>query len=303
MSYNNLKKKILIVGGTGFIGYNLIKLLKKKDFEITSISTKKPKKIRKHNKVKYLFLDISKYRYLNILKKDFDYVVNLSGYVDHSNKKLTYRSHFIGCKNLVNFFQQSKVKSFIQIGSSLEYGKLNSPQNEKKGLTPLSIYSKSKFLATKFLIKKFSINKFPSIILRGYQVYGPKQENNRLVSTVISNCLKNKKFDCSSGEQLRDFIYVDDFVRAIYKSLNNKRAIGKVINIGFGKPVKVKDLILFIKKKIKKGKPNFNKIKLRKDEAMILYPSIKRANTILNWKPLINLKEGLRRTILEYKKN
>ena len=229
-------------------------------------------------------------------------MVNLGGYVDHSNKKLTYKSHFIGCKNLVNFFEHSKIKSFVQIGSCLEYGKLKSPQYEKKGLTPLSIYSKSKILATNFLIKKHRISKFPSIILRGYQVYGPKQENNRLVSTVIFNCLKNKKFDCSSGKQLRDFIHVDDFVKAIYKSLNNKRAIGKIINIGFGKPIKVKDVILYIIKIIKRGKPNFNKIKLRRDETMILYPSIKRANTILNWKPRINLQAGLRRTILEYKK-
>ena len=298
-----MKKKILIVGGTGFIGYHLTKLLIKKKFEITSISTKKPKKIRKLNKVKYLFLDISKYRNLNILNKDFVHIVNLGGYVDHSNKKLTYSSHFIGCKNLVNFFETSKVKSFIQIGSSLEYGKLDSPQYENNGLTPLSIYSKSKLLATKLLLRKHRISKFPSIILRAYQVYGPRQENNRLVSNVITNCLKNKKFDCSSGEQSRDFIYVDDFVGAIYKSLNNKKAIGKIINIGYGKPIKVKDLILNINKIIKKGKPNFNKIKLRKDESIILYPSIKRATNILNWKPSINLEEGLRRTILDYKKN
>ena len=133
-------------------------------------------------------------------------------------------------------------------------------------------------------------------------MYGPRQENNRLVSTVIYNCLKNKKFDCSSGEQLRDFIHVDDFVKAIYKSLDNKKAIGKIINIGFGKPIKVKEIILYIKKLIKKGNPNFNKIKFRKDEAMILYPSIKRANIILSWKPRINLEEGLSRTISDYRK-
>ena len=96
---------------------------------------------------------------------------------------------------------------------------------------------------------------------------------------------------------------MQDVVNAIMKSLQNFKVKGEIINIGTGKPQKIKDIISFLVKRLKGGKPNFGKIKLRKDEAIISYPSIKRANTILNWKPVINLEEGLRRTILEYKKN
>lgn len=297
-----MNKKILVVGGTGFIGYHLIKFLKNKNFIITSVSTNKPKKIRKLDGINYLHFDISNYKKFKILEEKFDYVVNFGGYVDHSNKKLTYKSHFIGCKNLAKFFEKKKIKSFIQIGSSLEYGKLKSPQSEKKGFKPKSIYAKSKFLATQLLLRKYKQKKFPVIVLRGYQVYGPKQDDNRLISTVIINCIKNKEFNCSSGEQLRDFLYVDDFINAIYKSLNNKKAIGKIINIGYGKGIKVKKVILIIRKFLKKGFPKFNKIKLRKDEMMILYPSIKKASKILNWKPKINFIQGLKKTILDYKK-
>ena len=169
-------------------------------------------------------------------------------------------------------------------------------------MNPLSTYSRSKYLATKLLLKKYKQKKFPVIILRGYQIYGPKQDNNRLISSVIINCLKNKSFFCSPGHQLRDFLHVDDFVNAIYKSLKNKNAIGKVINIGYGKPFRVKDVILLINKIIKKGKPIFNKIKLRNDEIIILYPSIKKARKILNWRPRINFFEGLKKTITNYKK-
>lgn len=297
-----MDKKILVVGGTGFIGYHLIKFLKNKNFVITSVSTTKPKKIRKLDGIKYLYFDISNYKKFKLLEEKFDYVVNLGGYVDHSNKKLTYKSHFIGCKNLIKFFEKKKITSFIQIGSSLEYGKLKSPQLEKKGFKPNSIYAKSKFLATQLLLRKYKQKKFPVIILRGYQVYGPKQDDNRLISTVIINCIKNKKFNCSSGEQFRDFLHVDDFINAIYKSLDNKKAIGKIINIGYGKSIKVKKVILIINKFLKKGFPKFNKIKLRKDEMMILYPSIKRASKILKWKPKINFVNGLKNTISDYKK-
>lgn len=297
------KKKILVVGGTGFIGYHLIQYLKKKKFEIVSISTKKPKKIRKIKKIKYLLINISKKNQFNKIKNDFDYIINLGGYVDHSNKKLTYLSHYLGCVNLFNKFKNSNIKSFVQIGSSLEYGKIKSPQNERKAaLKTYSVYSKSKLLATNFLIKKYKSKKFPVIILRGYQVYGPRQDNNRLISSVITNCLKDSSFPCSSGNQYRDFIHVSDFVKSIYSALMNKNALGQIINIGSGKPIKVKKIILLIKKIIKKGKPQFGRISLRKDESQILFPSIKKANRLLNWKPKVKILIGLKQTINDYKR-
>jgi nucleoside-diphosphate-sugar epimerase len=85
------KKKILIVGGTGFIGYHLAKKCLKKNWQVTSISSRYPKKIRFLKKVKYVRCDITNKKLLKKSTNDtFDYVVNLGGYVDHSNKKTTF---------------------------------------------------------------------------------------------------------------------------------------------------------------------------------------------------------------------
>ena len=298
------KKKILIIGGTGFIGYHLAKKSLKKEWNVTSISTSRPKKIRYLNRVKYTICDITKKKSLeNKIKKPYDYVVNLGGYVDHTNKKKTFKSHYNGCRNLVEIFSKKKPISFVQMGSSVEYGKSKSPQRENLKCNTKSIkstYGKAKLLSSIYLIKLFKKNGFPSTILRLYLSYGPKQDINRFLPIIINGCIRNKKFPCSEGNQFRDFVHVSDVVDAILKSLTSNKARGEIINIGSGKPRKVKKIIQLVKKIVKGGYPQFGKINLRKDEIFKLYPSIQKAKNKINWSPKIPFNKGIQSTIKYY---
>ena len=298
------KTNILIVGGTGFIGYHLAKKSLKKRWNVTSISTSRPKKIRHLNRVKYIFCDITKKKSLeNKIKKPFDYVVNLGGYVDHTNKKKTFKSHYNGCRNLVEIFAKKKPISFVQMGSSVEYGKSKSPQRENLKCNTKSIksaYGKAKLLSSLYLIKLFKKKRFPSTILRLYLSYGPKQDINRFLPIIINGCIRNKKFPCSGGNQLRDFVHVSDVVDAILKSLANNKARGEIINIGSGKPRKIKKIIWLVKKIAKGGYPQFGKINMRKDEILKLYPSIQKAKNKINWSPKIPFNKGIKSTIKYY---
>ena len=300
----NLKKNILIVGGTGFIGYHLAKKSLKKGWQVTSVSSKPPKKIRYLPKVKYMLCDITKKKSLiRNIRKYFNYVVNLGGYVDHSNKKKTFESHYKGCKNLTEIFFKKMPVAFVQMGSSVEYGNLKSPQKENAMCNTKfikSTYGKAKLLSTLYLIDLFKKKKFPATILRLYLAYGPRQDINRFLPIIIKGCIKNKKFPCSKGNQLRDFVHVDDVVDAIIKSLTNKNARGQIINIGSGNPRKIINIIQHVKKISKGGYPQFGKIKLREDEILKLYPNIKKAEKKINWRPKILFKKGLKSTIKFY---
>ncbi len=299
------KNKILITGGTGFIGYHLAKKCLSLNWIVDSISTKFPSNEKKLKKVRYLKIDISKKKDLiKNLSEDYDYVVNLAGYVDHSNKIKTLYSHYNGCKNISEIFLKKKIKKFIQIGSSIEYGRNLSPQKENlETKKTFSTYGKAKLKSTNYLLSLFKKHSFPVSILRLYLVYGPYQDRNRVIPIVIDNALKSKEFDCSSGTQFRDFVYIDDVVRGIIKSLKNKKTNGQIINLGSGKPIMIKDIILKICKIIGSGKPQFGKIKFRKDEIKNLYPSIRKAKKILNWTPKVKINLGLKKTINYYRKN
>ena len=297
-------KKILIIGGTGFLGYHLAKYCLKKNYKVTSISINFPKQVRFLKKVNYIKCDISNKKLLEKkLDNNFDYVVNFGGYVDHANKEKTFKSHYLGAKILGNIFINKKLKKYIQIGSSMEYGRVRSPQKENYKCKPESTYGISKFMATQYFLNLYIKNNFPVTILRLYQVYGPYQDLNRLIPIVINSCKYNKNFPCSNGKQLRDFLFVDDLIRAIFITLNKEEASGKIINIGSGYPIKIKKIIIKIRKHFKKGNPLFGRIKLRKEEALKIYPDLKNSRNILNWKPRVDFNSGIKKTINFYQRH
>ena len=296
------KPSLLIVGGTGFIGYHLALKAKKKGWNVSSLSLNRPKKNRYIKGVNYIRCDLGNLNSLKkVLKGSYTYVVNLGGYVKHSflsdKKTQTINTHFIGLINLTKIFSKKKIKKFIQIGSSMEYGDAQSPQKENIHGLPNSAYALAKLGSTQFLLTLFNTRKFPVTILRFFQVYGSKQDQNRIIPQIIKGCLSGKKFPTSGGNQIRDFCHIDDVISAIFLSLKSRQVNGEIFNIGFGRPIKIKAAINQIRKIIGKGKPQFGKIKYRKGENMKLYPNIKKAEKKLKWKPKINFNRGLKAVI------
>jgi len=109
---------LLVIGGTGFIGHHLLRASHQRDWKMTSVSLNPPPKERFVDDVCYLNFDITDSSLVKkYLDKDFDYVVNLGGHVDHSNTKKTFRSHFIGLKNLTEIFENNKPKLFYDKSS------------------------------------------------------------------------------------------------------------------------------------------------------------------------------------------
>ena len=304
--YQLKNSSILVVGGTGFIGINLVKKLLSIGSQVTTLSLKRKRYKIKHKNLKYIFCDYTNFNKLKKkINKPFEYVVNLGGYIDHSKffvkGKSLIDNHFLSTVNLLLLLKRKKLKRYVHIGTCDEYGDNASPMREDFREDPISTYSFGKLASINLLIMLHKTENFPATALRSFNTYGPHQKNDRLIPQVIDGCLKKKVFPVSKGNQLRDFCYVDDVVNAIILSLIKKRALGEVFNVGSGKHVPVKFIINKISQIIKKGKPKFNKIPFRKKEIINLYPSIKKICRVLGWKPKTNLNQGLVKTINYYK--
>jgi len=298
--------RLLIVGGTGFIGRHLaVKAVQ--DYKVTVLSLTPPADKLMVKGVDYLQADITNLAKLKISLSNIsiDYVVNLSGYIEHTGilkgGDKVIDIHFNGVQNLIQAINWKTLKRFVQIGSSDEYGDLSAPQHENMRESPISPYSLAKLASTHFLQMLFRTDGFPSVILRPFLVYGPGQNNMRFLPQIIKGCLLDEDIPVSAGEQLRDLCYIDDVTQGILMTLANNIVNGEVINIASGKPVVIRNIIEKVKNIIGKGNPKFGVIPYRTGENMELYADISKAKKILGWTPGVSIDEGIEKTINAYR--
>ena len=294
--------RLLVVGGTGFIGRHLVGAAKLKDWDVTSVSLHLPTEQYRIDGVNYQKIDLTDFAAVKAnLNVNFDYVVNLGGYIDHTlfknGGKYLIEQHFNALQNLVEILPRKNLKRFIQIGSSDEYGNTLAPQWEDNRESPISPYSLAKLASTHFLQMLHKTENFPASILRLFLTYGPGQDVKRFLPQIIKGCLQDLPFPTSHGEQLRDFCYVEDSVKAIFLALQSEASNGQIFNVASGTPITIRSLIERICHIIGKGDPQFGSIPYRAGENMALYASIKKIHDLLGWSPQVSLDEGIKRTI------
>ena len=298
-----MAEKLLIVGGTGFIGSNLAHKALENAFNTTVLSLNLPTKDKQIEGVEYLQADITNLDQLRerLSSYKFDYIVNLAGYIDHSRfldgGRQVINTHFDGVQNLLQVFDWTYLKRFVQIGSSDEYGDQMAPQSEDVRESPISPYSSGKLFSTQLLQMLYRTEELPIVVLRLFLVYGPDQNNKRFLPQIIGGCLSDSSFPASAGEQLRDFCYVDDISRGIIMSLKNDDVKGKVVNLASGKSISIREIVELVRSIIGYGNPQFGEIPYRVGENMALYADTTKAKKLLNWTPEIEIEEGVRRTI------
>lgn len=301
--------KVLIAGGTGFLGYHLIKECQKRGIKVASLSLNVPEKINQIKNVDYYIHDLNYPIEGDLFRslKDVSHIINSSGYIDHSQFCQRgfeiYNQHYFSVINLIKFSKLINLKTFINFGSSDEYGLAKSPVSETQREEPFSPYSLCKLNSTHLLRILYQEENFPSVVIRPFLVYGERQNRNRFLPQVIKSCLNDKEFKVTKGEQLRDFLYVGDFAEAVIMCLDNPNVFGEILNIASGKPVSIKNITELVNTYIGKGRPDYGARPYRKGENMELFADIRKSKELINWEPKTNFKKVLSKIVDWYINN
>jgi nucleoside-diphosphate-sugar epimerase len=292
--------KIVITGANGFIGSNLIKCLLQKEHEIFAIS-------RKNYNIKYLNVIFKQIENENIeiLSRDIvqfnpDVVIHCAwdGGNSFSNVNDTVQfNNIIWSYKLLEIITKLKNPHFICIGSASEYGDTKNVNiDENYSENPINLYGISKF-SFKVLSEHFcKINNIPWSWIRPFYTYGPNDVSTRLIPKIINKCFSQLDIELNSCESVVDYLYIEDFVKGI-ESIINLRLEG-IYNICSGNKYKIKDVIQQIKYLTNSNSNiTFNEKLNRQQFPTHICGDNKKLLNTSNWKPEVNLAEGLLKTI------
>ena len=318
-------KKIIVTGGSGFIGTNLVNLLVKKKFFVINIdklsySSNNSNHINKTKNYKFIKSDINNFKKIkNVIKLYKPIAIfNLAAetHVDRSidSPKNFIQSNILGVYNLLEvlkyFKKKNKIIKLIHISTDEVYGDILAGRaDEKFPYQPSSPYSASKASADHLIKSYIRTYKIPAIISNCSNNYGPYQFPEKLIPKIISNIISNKPLPIyGKGKNSREWIYVNDHCEALFR-LYLKGKVGQSYNIGSNKNLRnielVKKILRIIKmKKFKIGKKV--KIKFVKDRPghdLRYALNNKKINKEIKWKPKTSLDRGLSVTIDWYLNN
>ena len=300
--------KLLVVGGTGFLGTHILKRAHELGWITASLSIRPPHLQRTVSTTHYFQGDLLVDENLRTQISDFspDYVVNCSGYVNHSelvaDAQSTMRTHFKLTSHLLDLFSSLPIKRFINVGSSDEYGLCSAPQSEIYAEQPFSTYSLAKTLSTHTVLARFRLTGFPGLVIRPFLLFGPMQDEKRFIPYVIKNCLEGRLFQLGRGDVDRDFLYITDAVDAIISLLECPNVSGQVFNLASGMPMSISTAVDSIRNCLGGlGQPEYSVIDHRRGQNSCIYADISRITNAIGWTPKTSFLDGIEKTVSYYK--
>ena len=312
------QKKVLVTGGTGFIGSHLCKKLADQgnyviclDNNFTGSIDNIKNLIKESNDGKFNFEFIRHDITLPILL-EVDEIYHLacpaSPKAYQYNSIKTIKTNILGTINALGIAKRTKAKILLTSTSEIYGDPKVSPQDEEYwgNVNPIGIrscYDEGKRVAETLMIEYNRNHNVDIRIARIFNTYGPNmnKDDGRVVSNFINQILNNKDITIyGDGSQTRSFCYVDDMVDGLIKLMDSEKYIGP-INIGNPHELTIKNLATIIKDKVRESSSQIKYYNLPQDDPVKRKPNIEKAINNLNWRPTVELNDGLDKTINYFK--
>ena len=326
-----MNKKIIIIGGAGFIGHNLAIKLKENNFDVSIVDGLEVNNltsvIGNYDNLPYPLLSkkiidsrldlLSEKKILLFVQDARDYhslshiiskikpeiVIHLAA-VSHAirSNKNPFNTFDHSLRTLENALDASRdnVKHFIFLSSSMVYGNFKTQEvNEESVCEPIGIYGALKYAAEKIIIAYNQVFNLPYTILRPSALYGERCISRRVGQIFIENALFDKELSINGdGKEKLDFTYIEDLTDGIVNIINNNNSINQIFNLTYGEGRELNEMIDILKE-------SFPKLKVKKVDRDNLMPyrgtlSMNKAKSLLSLKSNWKLEKGYKRYIEWY---
>lgn len=295
-------KRILVTGGTGFIGSHLLSRLCELDARVYAVSRRQPPETSRA--IEWHQGDLADpQRTRNLVEAIKPQIIyHLASHVVAARNTEavvpTFQCNLMATVNLLMAAQAVGCQRFILSGS------LEEPSLSVTDVVPSSPYAVTKWASGAYARMFHALYQFPAVILRIFMVYGPGQRDlQKLIPYVIGSLVNGKVPKLTSGRRPIDWIYVDDVVEGLVASALAKHVEGKTIDIGSGKVETVRTVVQTLARFMGSDyAPSFGAKPDRQFE-QVRVADMHAAKELLGWAPKVSLEEGLKRTIVSYKNN
>ncbi len=311
--------KILITGGTGFIGTNLTKFLLNQGHEVYSLDNLYSSKIENikefENNKNYCFInhDIREYIYIENIDQIYHLACPASPPIYQKDPIYTLDTCYLGTSNILKLALKNNSSILFSSTSEVYGNPIEHPQVEEylgnvNTIGIRSCYDEGKRISETLMYdykRKYGLN---IKIARIFNTYGPYMNKNdgRVITNFITQILNDKPIAIfGDGNQTRSFCYIDDTINGLVRLMNSNYNLP--LNIGNINELSINDIANIILKITKKLNINYNNniiyLKLPSDDPIRRKPDITKAQNILNWNPTINIEDGIIKLINWYINN
>jgi nucleoside-diphosphate-sugar epimerase len=289
-------KRILVTGGNGYLGSHLTRYLKTVGAKVYILDF-----VQGNNKNEYV-VDLGRAKTKNLEKIAEEvkpHIIYHLAAVLNRERSFEHHDHimkvnYFGTIKLLKALQKVEYENFIFTSTGEIYGNNSAPFHERQIPDACSPYSLSKIFSEQAITAFSSLYKKKFTVLRLFNFFGRNMPDHFFIPQLIYSLQHNIPFNMTGGEQVRDYLYVDDVVLALILTATNENSINEVFNLCSGVGITLKDMVSEFKRKFKKEcAVNFGALPYRKNEIWNMVGNNEKIKEALGFEPQYSLEEAI----------
>lgn len=298
--------RCFVTGASGFVGASLVNRLVRDGHEVLALVRPLSSLWRleaSKSKIQFVVADLST---ISTVKEKIcsfkpDVVFHLAWKGGNSRKFLDDDSQILdnlpGSLELVKITHEAGSSCFMYLGSCVEYGRYQIPVKESDATEPKNLYGLSKLTTLKLSEELCVLYGIRFAAVRLFWAYGPMDDTNRMIPSVTEKLIVGERPSLTGGEQLWDFLYIDDVIDGLLAIVQTSRAEG-IYNLGSGCPISIREVVSMIRDNVDpKLELGFGEVPYAPDQVMHLQADITKLSQATAWRPRTTIADGIQQTV------